>query len=304
MRTVKNGALGGRLFFDQVKSVSIGTIDPAQRPEHIINMSRQTQHQLGRMSGLLEKLVVNKIDESKGNLEDEVERSMRSAAQAIEDAAKRLEALMNKPRQGADLDVHSAILESAMAMTTAIALLIQRATETQQEIVAHGRGSTTTGQFYKKNNKWTEGLISAAHAVATATTTLVECADGLISGTHSYEQLVVAAQEVSVATTQLVAASRVKSIPFSKTQVKLEDAAVGVRKATELLVKAAKEAAKRTAESQAQNSIERLNRHQLKVAEMEQKVKILEIEKELQTARFRLGEIVKKGYRPEEEANS
>ncbi|KAI8819450.1 ANTH domain-containing protein [Fimicolochytrium jonesii] len=301
VRTVKLGALGGRLFFDQVKSVSLDTIDASHRPEHILSLSKETQHQLGRMSGLIERLVVNKIDEAKANLEDEVEKSMKSAAQAIEDAAKRLEALFNKKREGKDLDVHSAILQAAMAITSAIAMLIQRATETQQEIVAHGRGSTTSGQFYKKNNKWTEGLISAAHAVASATTTLVECADGLVSGTHSYEQLVVAAQEVSVATTQLVAASRVKSIPFSKTQTKLEDAAVAVRKATELLVKAAKEAAKRGAESSAQHDIDRLSKHQLKVAEMEQKVKILEIEKDLSTARYRLGELVKKGYRPEED---
>ncbi|KAI8591827.1 ANTH domain-containing protein [Geranomyces variabilis] len=296
IRTVKMGALGGRLFFDQVKSVSLDTIDAAKRPEHIVGLSRETQHQLGRMSGVIEKLVVHKLDETKENLEDEVEKSMRSAANAIEEAAKRLEALLNKPREGADLDVHSAILQSAIAITSAIALLIKRATETQQEIVAHGRGSTTTGQFYKKNNKWTEGLISAAQAVATATTMLVEVADGLVSGSHSYEQLVVAAQEVSVATTQLVAASRVKSIPFSKTQVKLEDAAVAVRKATELLVKAAKEAAKRGAEEKAQ-TVGKLNRHQLKVAEMEQKVKILELEKDLMAARSRLGAIVKLGYK-------
>ncbi|TPX56045.1 hypothetical protein PhCBS80983_g04846 [Powellomyces hirtus] len=297
IRNVKMGALGGRLFFDQVKSTSLDTVDASRRPEHIVGLSKETQHQLGRMSTMIEKLVVNKLDEKKDNLEDEVENSMKSAAQAIEEAARRLEALLNKPREGADLDVHSAILQSAIAITSAIAMLIKRATETQQEIVAHGRGSTTTGQFYKKNNKWTEGLISAAHAVASATTMLVESADGLLSGSHSYEQLVVAAQEVSVATTQLVAASRVKSIPFSKTQIKLEDAAIAVRKATELLVKAAKEASKRSVESNAQDDVRKLNRHQLKVAEMEQKVKILEKENELMAARSRLGAIVKEGYK-------
>ncbi|KAI9098757.1 ANTH domain-containing protein [Phlyctochytrium arcticum] len=300
INTVEKGALGGRLFFDQLKSTSLETVGISQRPEHIVSLSKETQHQLGRMSGLIEKLVITKSNEPQAaNLEDEVERQMKNAADAIADAARKLAELMNKPQ--ANLDVHAAILQSAMAMMSAIGLLIQRATETQQEIVAHGRGAISTTQFYKKNNKWTEGLISAAQAVASATTTLVEFADGLVSGTHSFEQLVVAAQEVSVATTQLVAASRVKSVPFSKTQVKLEDAAVAVRKAAALLVKAAKEAAKRTAESGAQHDVTKLNRHQLKVAEMEQKVKILEVEKELQTARFRLGEIVKKGYHADEE---
>ncbi|RKO85464.1 cytoskeleton assembly control protein SLA2, partial [Blyttiomyces helicus] len=196
-----------------------------------------------------------------------------------------------------ELDVHSAILTAAMAMTTAIANLIKRATETQQEIVATGKGTTSTAAFYKKNNKWTEGLVSAARAVATATTTLVTTADGLVSGTNTLSQLVVAAQEVGVATTQLVAASRVKSVPFSKTQPLLEDAAVAVRKATELLVRAAKEAAKREAETEAVQDVGGMGRHQLKVAEMEQKVRVLELEKELGAARYRLGEIVKKGYR-------
>ncbi|KAI9011326.1 ANTH domain-containing protein [Gaertneriomyces semiglobifer] len=299
LRTVQTGALGARLFFDQLKSTSLETIDSSRRPEHIMSLSRETQHQLGRSSGMIERLVTSKGDE-KVDLESEIDQQMKNAAKAIEDAARRLEELLHKPRQGPNIEVHGAILESAIAITSAIALLIKRATETQEEIVAHNRGSTTKGQFYKKNNKWTEGLISAAQAVATATTTLVECADGLISGTHSYEQLVVAAQEVSVATTQLVAASRVKSVPFSKNQVNLEDAAVAVRKATELLVKAAKEAAKRTAVASAQEDVGRMSRHQLKVAEMEQKVKVLEIENELQTARYKLGEIMKKGYRPDE----
>ncbi|KAJ3042635.1 sla2 Src-like adaptor 2 [Rhizophlyctis rosea] len=297
--TVKNGALGGRLFFDQLKSATLSAIDASDRPGHIINLSRETQHQLGRMIGVIEKLVpVSQLANVEGDLGDEVERQMRNAAQAIEDAAKRLQDLMNKPIQ---VDVHSAILQAAMAITSAIANLIKRATETQQEIVAYGRGSTTKGAFYKKNNKWTEGLISAAQAVATATTMLVETADGLVTGTHSYEQLVVAAQEVSVATTQLVAASRVKSVPFSKTQGNLEEAAVAVRKATELLVKAAKDASKASAQSKAEADVGGLSKHQLKVAEMEQKVKILELEKDLSAARYRLGELVKKGYRPEEE---
>jgi huntingtin-interacting protein 1-related protein len=71
----------------------------------------------------------------------------------------------------------------------------------------------TLGAFYKKNNKWTDGLISAAQAVANGTVDLVTVADGLVAGTKSMEQLVVSAQEVSVATTQLVAASRVKATP-------------------------------------------------------------------------------------------
>ncbi|KAF8898981.1 I/LWEQ domain-containing protein [Infundibulicybe gibba] len=58
-------------------------------------------------------------------------------------------------------------------------------------------------QFYKRNNRWTEGLISAAKAVAFATNLLIESADGVLSGTHSLEQLIVASNEVAAATAQL-----------------------------------------------------------------------------------------------------
>jgi len=40
------------------------------------------------------------------------------------------------------------------------------------------------------------GLITAAKTVASATTALVAAADGVVNGTHTMEQLVVAAHEV------------------------------------------------------------------------------------------------------------
>ncbi|KAI9591514.1 ANTH domain-containing protein [Syncephalis fuscata] len=49
-----------------------------------------------------------------------------------------------------DRSVHAAILDAVMAMMNAIANLIKCATDTQQEIVAHGRGSSTSTEFYKK----------------------------------------------------------------------------------------------------------------------------------------------------------
>ena len=109
-----------------------------------------------------------------------------------------------------------------MAIMRAIGGLIRASTESQEEIVARGRGTSSAHQFYKKNNRWTEGLISAARAVAFASTMLIETADGVIMGTHSLEQLIVASNEVSSATVQLVAASRVKSEFMSQTQERLE----------------------------------------------------------------------------------
>ncbi|KAJ7849490.1 I/LWEQ domain-containing protein, partial [Mycena olivaceomarginata] len=113
-----------------------------------------------------------------------------------------------------DLQVHDSILAAAMAtmaITNTIARLIKAATDSQQEIVNEGRGSSSSQQFYKRNNWWTEGLISAAKSVAFSTNLLIESADGVLSGTHSLEQPIVASNGVAGATAQLVAASRVKA---------------------------------------------------------------------------------------------
>lgn len=93
------------------------------------------------------------------------------------------------------------------------------------------------GAFYKKNNRWTEGLISAAKAVANSTNLLIETADGVIGGRNSPEQLIVASNDVSASTAQLVAASRVKASFMSKTQERLEDASKAVTGACRSLVK-------------------------------------------------------------------
>ena len=291
---------GGRAsieFFEKLKSSLLHAVQSGQKADYILNSSRTTQHQIGKVSQLLEKLVQSKLaGKLETDLSQVVEREMEAAARAIEEAGMKLASLLS---QQPDLDVNSAILQSAMALTSAVANLIKAATKCQEEIVSKGKGSHTIGAFYKKNNKWTDGLISAAQSVAQATTYLCQTADGLIQGTCTLEQLAVSAQEVGVSTTQLVAASRVKADQHSKTQDRLEDAAKAVREATKLLVKAAKEAAALTAENQAREEIRLLSKHDAKVKEMEQSVLILELEKKLQIARYQLGEMRRQGYHQE-----
>ncbi|KAJ2992081.1 sla2 Src-like adaptor 2 [Globomyces sp. JEL0801] len=285
-------------FFQQVKSDAMIFVEGPRKAEYVVNLSRTCQHQVSKVSPLLEGLVTSKMQGNlQGDLTDAVEREMASAAKAIEEAAQKLQLLLNK--QGPDLNVNSAILQAAVALTTAISQLIKCATVSQQEIVAQSKGTTTATAFYKKNNKWTEGLISAAQAVAQGTVYLVQIADGLVQGKNSWEQLVVAAQDVGVSTTQLVSAARVKASLYSPTQTKLETAAVAVREATKLLVKAAKDASKLSDEQNARQQVGKMSKHEAKVAEMEQQVKILELEKALGTARYTLGEMRKAGYHEE-----
>lgn len=143
---------------------------------------------------------------------------------------------------------------------------------TQQEIVQAGRGSSSRTAFYKKNNRWTEGLISAAKAVASSTNTLIETADGVLSKRNSPEQLIVASNDVAASTAQLVAASRVKAGFMSRSQERLEQASKAVGAACRSLVRQVQAMIKERSQDEDQVDYTKLGSHEFKVREMEQQV--------------------------------
>lgn len=297
----------GLRFFDNLQSYRLDLLQPSQRKEIATRNNSQARAALTKLSEVVDTLVAKKgggLARANGDIGDLVEQEMLGAAKAIEAATQRLQQLINRPRDSSrfsavDLQVHDSILASAMAITNAIARLIQAATESQQEIVNQGKGSSTKQQFYKRNNRWTEGLVSAAKAVAFATNLLIESADGVLSGTHSLEQLIVASNEVAGATAQLVAASRVKANLMSKTQERLEAAAKAVTEACKALVRQVKAVSAREIEDE-QLDFKNMAALEFKKREMEQQVEILKFEKELGAARHRLGAMRRAGYHTEE----
>lgn len=172
--------------------------------------------------------------------------------------------------------------------------------------------------FYKKNNRWTEGLISAAKAVANSTNMLIETADGVISGRNSPEQLIVASNDVAASTAQLVAASRVKASFMSKTQERLETASKAVTNACRSLVKQVQAIIDSKQNGEEAIDYTKLSGHEFKVQQMEQQVstrrflrygrailmlsqvEILQLENALGAARHRLGEMRKLSYLEED----
>ncbi|KAI9248285.1 I/LWEQ domain-containing protein [Phascolomyces articulosus] len=292
-------------YFSSVMSNYLKMLPLAQRPGVLIQGSNRVQEALTTLSLKTEDLIfsgatdINKLAE--GEIGDLVEQEMSNAARAIEEATAKIQALMQRPSNpefsATDLQVHKLLLNSVLALTNAIANLIKCATASQQEIVAQGRGTSSKAAFYKKHNRWTEGLISAAKAVAVATNLLVEAADGVISKTHSLEQLIVASNEVSAATAQLVAASRVKSTFMSRTQERLEIAAKAVKDAAAELVKQVRNLVAQKAENDGLNiDFNKLSVHEFKKREMEQQVKILKLDAELTNARRILAEMRRSGY--------
>ncbi|KAG0299245.1 sla2 Src-like adaptor 2 [Dissophora globulifera] len=303
VRQARSSAQATQEFFTNVMSSHLGGLSPEGSIKTITRSNENVQAAVERLAKAAENLIPknSQLDPTKLDLGDMVELEMGNAARQIEEATARLQALMAKPKNDGlsaiELQVNASILESALAMMQAIGHLIKCATISQQEIVAQGRGASTNAAFYKKNNRWTEGLISAAKAVAMATTLLVETADGVISKTHSMEQLLVASNEVAAATAQLVAASRVKANFMSKAQDNLERASKAVTEASRALVRAVKAIMEREMKQrEAEVDYQNMNAHEFKIKEMTQQVEILKLEKELTLARRVLGEMRKVSY--------
>ncbi|KAI1501637.1 ANTH-domain-containing protein [Biscogniauxia marginata] len=288
-------------FFRGLLSFRLEGMDPIQKTDVVINSNNDVQMDLQKLNKLVEAFApgFGRLANNKGDLGDLVDNELSKAADAIAAAAARLAKLKNKPRDGYstyELKVHDSILDAAMAITNAIAQLIKAATATQQEIVQAGRGSSSRTAFYKKNNRWTEGLISAAKAVATSTNTLIETADGVLSNRNSPEQLIVASNDVAASTAQLVAASRVKAGFMSKSQESLEQASKAVGAACRSLVRQVQSMIKDRNQEDDSVDYSKLGAHEFKVREMEQQVEILQLENALSSARHRLGEMRKISY--------
>ena len=274
----RQSAQASVIFFRALQSFRLENLKPIQKTDVVINNAHEVQMNLQKLSKFVDAFAPKsaKLSNQSGDLGDIVDRELTNAANAIDVAAERLNKLRKKPRDGYSLyeiKIHDSILEAAITVTNAVAQLIKAATASQQEIVKEGRGSSSRTAFYKKNNRWTEGLISAAKAVATSTNTLIETADGVISGRNSPEQLIVASNDVAASTAQLVAASRVKANFGSRAQDRLEEASKAVGKACRGLVRQVQEIiSQRNRDEGEEVEYGKLSGHEFKVREMEQQV--------------------------------
>ncbi|CAK7268212.1 sla2 Src-like adaptor 2 [Sporothrix epigloea] len=289
-------------FFRNLQSWRLDGLDAIQKTDVVINGNNDVQLTLQALNKLVDLLPRGFTLGKGGDPGEIVEKELAKAADAVKAAAARLAALRNKPRDPYahyKVEVHEAILDAAAAVTSAVAELVRAATAAQADIVQAGRGGQSRTAFYKKNNRWTEGLISAAKAVAASTNTLIETADGVLSQRNSPEQLIVASNDVAASTAQLVAASRVRAVGglASRTQEGLEVASKTVGAACRSLVRQVQSLLKPETEETVDYAS--LGSHEFKVREMEQQVEILQLENALSAARRRLGEMRKISYQEE-----
>ncbi|XP_032823370.2 huntingtin-interacting protein 1-related protein-like [Petromyzon marinus] len=281
---------GALAFLDKLKERS--TL-PGANPEAL----RATLERLVRIG---EDLRPKGMDVRQEELGDLVEQEMASTSAAVEAAAARIEDMLNKSRAadtGIKLEVNERILASCTDLMQAIKILIVASSELQREIVESGRGAASPKEFYAKNSRWTEGLISASKAVGWGATMLVEAADKVVQGDGKFEELVVCSHEIAASTAQLVAASKVKAERNSGKLARLQHASRGVNEATARVVASTKTGMSQIEESGAMNFKDMtMTLTQAKLREMNCQVKVLELENLLEKERMRLGELRKKHY--------
>uniref|UniRef100_A0A2I3T2B1 Huntingtin interacting protein 1 n=1 Tax=Pan troglodytes TaxID=9598 RepID=A0A2I3T2B1_PANTR len=219
--------------------------------------------------------------EEEGSLENANSTAMRNCLSKIKAIGEEL-----LPR-GLDIKQEELgdLVDKEMAATSAA---IETAT-------ARIEGTASPKEFYAKNSRWTEGLISASKAVGWGATVMVDAADLVVQGRGKFEELMVCSHEIAASTAQLVAASKVKADKDSPNLAQLQQASRGVNQATAGVV-ASTISGKSQIEETDNMDFSSMTLTQIKRQEMDSQVRVLELENELQKERQKLGELRKKHY--------
>uniref|UniRef100_A0A4X1UNA1 Huntingtin-interacting protein 1 n=1 Tax=Sus scrofa TaxID=9823 RepID=A0A4X1UNA1_PIG len=252
---------------------------------------------LTRITAIGEELLPRGLDIKQEELGDLVDKELAATSAAIETATARIEEMLSKSRAGdtgVKLEVNERILGSCTSLMQAIQVLIVASKELQREIVESGRGTASPKEFYAKNSRWTEGLISASKAVGWGATVMVDAADLVVQGRGKFEELMVCSREIAASTAQLVAASKVKADKDSPNLAQLQQASRGVNQATAAVVASTVSGKLQIEDTDMDFSSMTLT--QIKRQEMDSQVRVLELENELQKERQKLGELRKKHY--------
>lgn len=227
------------------------------------------------------------------------ERELLAAASSIEAAARKLAALQppERPREAnEDLAFEEQILEAAKAIAAATAALVRSATTAQREIISKKGTAKGDDKKYFNDGTWSDGLVSAAKAVAACTGELCESANDSVQGKADREKVIAAAKGVSSSTMHLLSAAAVSAEANSESQTRLRAAGKTVTRATNTLVEAAEK-------SMAFEDTEKITSDMMKSgigarkAEMDAQAEIFRMERELENARKKLGNLRSDKYK-------
>ncbi|XP_014854941.1 PREDICTED: huntingtin-interacting protein 1-related protein-like isoform X1 [Poecilia mexicana] len=237
-------------------------------------------------------------DVLKEELGSMVDKEMVATSTAIEEAVLRMDEILSQAKKdttGLKLEVNQSILGSCSDLMKAVHILVTAATDLQKDIVEGGRGAATVTEFYAKNSRWTEGLISASKAVGWGATQLLDSADRVVGEKGFYEELIASSHEIAASTAQLVAASKVKADRNNKKLYTLQQASRHVNDMAAVVVTSTKHGQQQISDHGVMD-FSGMSLIKLKKEEMEAQVKVLQLENQLDQERVRLGELRKRHY--------
>ncbi|XP_077995504.1 huntingtin-interacting protein 1-like isoform X2 [Glandiceps talaboti] len=258
----------------------------------------QIQMLLKQIQTIAEGLCIKEADVGKKKLGETVEEEMQTTQERVDEAVTRIEEMLNNSREqtsGVQLEVNERILDACTQLMKDIKVLMNRSKVLQSEIVDHGRGTSSSKEFYARHSRWTEGLISASKAVGWGASVLVDSADKLLQGKGKFEELIACSHEIAASTAQLVAASRVKAERESKALPPLQTASRKVAESTATVVATAKTGAQMIEEQESMD-FSKMSLMETKKLEMESQVKVLELETKLDKQRRQLASLRKQHY--------
>ena len=92
---------------------------------------------------------------------------MAQALKVVEDSMRKMQEMLAAARDSSNAlkGISPEILDICKELMGLIRLLILDATSLQESVVAAGNTGLSPAEFYHKNSRWTDGLISAAKAV-------------------------------------------------------------------------------------------------------------------------------------------
>ena len=102
-----------------------------------------------------------------------------------------------------NIDVDLKIIDSVQQLLMSVQAMIKNARILQKEITAESVPNDFSKEHYKKNEKWSEGLTSAAKDIGGGANVLVEAANDVINGEGKFEELIAASQEIAGSTAQV-----------------------------------------------------------------------------------------------------
>lgn len=273
------------------------------RSEHLelIRAKADTEKQLNLLKSASVEAQREKERESNESKDigDQLKEELSQMEKVINDAAWRIEQLAacsKKTDTGIKLEVNEKILDSCTDLIQAIIELIADAKSLQEEIVSQGKGSASVTEFYQRNHRWTEGLISAAKVVAQAAKLLVDSSDEVVNGSAKFSELMAASNEVSAATVQLYVASRIKAEKNSEKLAKLSISSKKVSVCTGNIVAMAKVCAEKLEDDTSKLDFTRLSLTQAKRLEFESQARMIELQTELEREREKLAALRRQHY--------